>query len=214
MESLQVADIALFRVLLRYSNELRGSMTKFIGLDGAQGSGKTTYSRKLLKSLQAQTKSPVLYIETDDFLTEREWREPLPESFFRVPANRRKLWDVERMGGILRELNSSANTQIQVEGLYNRQTGKRDRLIEFDIHSDSIVLVGGPFLLEPEFNELFDHLILLNVPEDVRRQRIVERNIANGSSKERALEVFQKFEHLYTPYWKNQLSKYDEVVDN
>jgi uridine kinase len=189
-------------------------MAKFIGLDGAQGSGKTTYSHTQLKRLQAQTKSPVQYIETDDFLTEREWREPLPESFFRVPANRRKLWDFERMGSILRELSGSADTQIRVEGLYNRQTGKRDRLIDFDVHSDSIVLVGGPFLLEPEFKELFDHLILLKVPEDIRRQRIVKRNVANGGSRERAQEVFQKFEHLYTPYWENQLSEFDEVVDN
>jgi uridine kinase len=189
-------------------------MLKFVGLDGGQGSGKTTYATHLIKELQKKTDSPVLYIETDDFLSERESREHLDEDFFRNFANRRKLWDFERMGDVLYELKHSVGKTVTIDGLYNRKTGMRDRIEEFDVHNDSIFLVGGPYLLEPETRPLFSHLIFLNVPKEIRRERVVKRNLELGGSKERALTVFRKFDHFYSPYWNNRMGEYSEIVEN
>jgi uridine kinase len=188
-------------------------MIRFYGLDGGQGSGKTTYAAKLIDQLKTQTKSPVQYIETDDFLSERHTREHLEEDFFRIPSNRRKLWDFERMGTILHKLRHSAGN-LTIHGLYNRATGKHDRSTSFELNSDTIILVGGPYLLEPEMKGLFQRLMFLNVPEDIRRERVVKRNLEHGQSAERALTIFRNFEHFYEPYWNDRLSRYDEVITN
>ncbi len=189
-------------------------MIEFIGLDGGQGSGKTTYSYSLIPELQKRTSSPILYLETDDFLTEREWREPLPETFFEVPANRRKLWDFERMGHVLVKLQETEEHSLEINELYNRASGKRDRTISFEVHDDSIMLVGGPYLLEPEFQGLFSRLLFLDVPEETRLERVIGRNVAEGKSEARAREVFGKFEHFYHAYWADKLDAYDEVIRN
>jgi uridine kinase len=200
-------------MLITYNSTI-ANMIEFIGLDGGQGSGKTTYSRSLISELQQRTSSPILYHETDDYLTEREWREPLSETFFELPANHRKLWNFKRMGHVLIKLQETEGHSLQIDGLYNRATGKRDRAVSFDVHDDSIMLVGGPYLLEPEFQGLFSRLIFLDVPEETRLGRVISRNIAEGKSEARAREVFRKFEHFYRPYWEGNLDAYDEVIRN
>jgi uridine kinase len=189
-------------------------MMQFIGLDGGQGSGKTTYAKELTRQLQSQSSSPVLYVETDDFLIEREKRESLTEDFFKNFPNRRKLWDFERIGRVLRSLQTSAGKTLTVQRLYNRSTGKRDRTKSLKVDYDSIILVGGPYLLEPEMKDIFGRLIFLNVPEATRLQRVIIRNLEEGKSEGRAKTIFRNFEHFYTPYWGNRLNEYDEVIDN
>lgn len=189
-------------------------MIKFIGLDGGQGSGKTTYSLTLIAELQQGTSSPVLYLETDDFLVERNRREALCEGFFEVPANRRTLWDFERMGRVLVKLQSAEEPTVQIDKLYNRMTGKRDRPTSFDVSDDSIVLVGGPYLLEPDFRYLFSRLFFLDVPEETRLERVINRNIDEGKSVTKARELFRKFEHFYNSYWSDRLDAYDTVIKN
>lgn len=188
-------------------------MARFVGLDGAQGAGKTTYATKLISEYESQTGLPVAYIETDDFLVEREQREHLRESFF-VPANLRKLWDFERLGQVLRQMQMMGSGVLKIDGLYNRMTGKRDAAKVWEVRDKGVVLVGGPYLLEPELNNLFEKLIFLDVPLGERKRRVMGRWTGAGRSQEEIAVRFDKFERFAGPYWEKRMDRYDEVIPN
>jgi uridine kinase len=184
-------------------------MRQLLGIDGGQGSGKTTYAKQLLAKLRNEGNDAV-YIETDDFLSERSFRDALKSSFFDDISNLELLFDFDSMGKTLAEMLDTNNRSLT---LYNGATGLHDRSKAFELSDDSVVLVGGPYLLHATW-PTFSRKIFLKAPLSVRRERTLERNKTKTRSDASQRTLFANFEKFYTPYWNNRLAEYDEIIDS
>lgn len=184
-----------------------------IGIDGGQGSGKSTFIKELEAYLNTYLDYKTIFLETDDFLVERSKRDNLPQKFFNEKENLKQLFDFERMAKVIKQFQSVKSKKITLTGLYNTLSGKRDRNKEYIFGDKNIIVIGGPYLLEASYPN-FDIKIFLYVTEKNRLQNTLVRTLAKKRSVESQKELFNKFEHFYKPYFVNKLSAYDIFIDN
>lgn len=184
-----------------------------IGIDGGQGSGKSTFIKELESYLDKNTAYSLIFLETDDFLVERSQRENLPPEFFKEQKNLGKLFNFKRMADVIKEFQKSMNKTVGLDGLYNTLTGKRDRSKEYEFKDINIILIGGPYLLEKNYPK-FDIKIFLSVSRENRLQNTLVRTLAKQRTVDSQKELFNKFELFYNPYFTQRLSEYDLFIDN
>lgn len=163
---------------------------RIIGIDGMGGAGKTTISESISEQLKAQG-IPVTILHIDDFIHPRcvRYRDDVPE------------WEcyyhLQWRYAPLRELLSAFRNHGAYSGtveLYNKEQDCYDTA-ELQIPKDSAVIVEGVFLQRQELQGLFDAVIYLDVPEEVRLSRVLERDGYIGD----AGAIRQKYENRYFP---------------
>lgn len=201
----------IFDTIKHFINEIN-RLSIFIGVDGGQGSGKSYFITELKEDLANYNDYNIIDIEADDFLIDRDKRNNLPASFFKSTENISRLFDFERMAEVLLLLQKN-NETIEINNLYNTQTGKKDRVKHYNLKEKNIVLVGGPYLLSPLFLK-FDLMIFLDVKEENRLTNTLKRTINKTRTIESQKELFNNFESFYKPYYSDRLSTYDMVIDN
>lgn len=188
----------------------------FIGIDGGQGSGKSVYIGEFKNYLKKNTEYNVLSAETDDFLVERNKRNNLPESFFNDSGNLDFLFDFFKMKNLISKIaKTRAGGLIKTGGLYNGETGKRDRKNLYKIKNKNVVIIGGPYLLHPALKNKFDLLILLKANKHNRLKNTLFRNIKKKyRTTEEQKELFEKFERFYNSFYFKQEKDYNIIIDN
>lgn len=181
--------------------------TILLGVDGGQGSGKSTFIIKLTQNIKNYN---VQTIEIDDFLIERNKRENLPESFFNDINNLYFFFDFDRMKKTIQQLSSSKNKIITLKNLYNIKTGKKDRKKEIKLKEKNLIIIGGPYLL----NFKLDLKIFLKVDINNRLNNTLKRTLTKSRSVESQKILFKKFEKFYKPYYFDKMRLYNIIIDN
>lgn len=183
------------------------------GVDGGQGSGKSTFLKQIKKIIDEDGKYTSISLETDNFLIDRFKRENLLISYFKNPKNIYKLWDFQSLLILLNTFMVSFNTNIHVNNLYSHISGKKDKEETFRLRGNNIILLGGPYLLAPTLPK-FDFKIFLDVSRNNRLNNNISEGMARGKSFKSRKESFEKFENFFKPYFSSNLDNYNMIVDN
>jgi uridine kinase len=144
-----------------------------VGIDGADGAGKTVFADDLAHELRTMG-NEVFRASMDHFHRPRALRyakgrdsaRGFYEDSYDYAAFRRVLLGPFRLAG-------STGFQLRFFDL------KRD--VPFESNwttgpADAILIVDGVFLLRPELTGIWNFSVWLEVPDDVRRDRMVERD--------------------------------------
>lgn len=202
----------IIRQILDYLYGLQRTHILF-GVDGGQGSGKSTFLKQLKKIAEEDKVYIPIFIETDNFLIDRSIRDGLTIDYFANPKNMYNLWDFERLSKLLNRFMSSKDTKIHEKNLYTHISGKRDQEEIFTFSKKNLILVGGPHILYNKFPE-FDLKVFLKVSKSNRFNNNIAEGMARGKSFESRRISFEKFENFFEPYFSGKLDMYDMIIDN
>lgn len=167
-----------------------GKTPLIVGIDGLGGAGKSTLSESLAAALAAQGR-PVTLLHIDDFIHQRavRYRDDVPawRCYYELQWNYAPL--LALIAACRREGMYSGNVS-----LYEKETDTY-RTQPVDIPAGSIVIVEGVFLQRPALAGLFDYMIYLDIPEEIRLQRVLLRDGYIGDRE----AIMEKYEQRYFP---------------
>ena len=144
-----------------------------VAVDGADGAGKTVFADDLATELRS-TGHAVFRASMDDFHRPRALRyakgrdsaQGFYEDSFDYSAFRRVLLGPFRLAGSTGFSTEFFDLKRDVPYESRWQTGP----------ADAILIVDGLFLLRPELAGIWNFAIWLDAPEEVRRERMIERD--------------------------------------
>ncbi len=165
--------------------------TLLVGLDGLGGAGKSTLAAALCCELADAGLHPVL-LHLDDFIHPRavRYQDAYPEweCYYRLQ------WRYDYLRNQLL-LPAQNGTAVDALTEFYQLSDDSYRLQTVQIPVGSIVIVEGIFLHRPELAGLFDLTVYVDVPEDVRLSRVLERDGYIGDQS----EIMAKYERRYFP---------------
>ena len=148
----------------------------FVGLDGRSGAGKSTLAEAITARLEAEPNDlRVTVIDGDQFYaggTAESWDRQSPSE------KAARVIDWRRQRRVLQQLRDSGVAEWHP---FDWEAEDWDRepvpLASQPIcaRAGSIVLLEGAYSCRPELHDLLDLRMLLDVPRDVRRRQLLER---------------------------------------
>ncbi len=161
-----------------------------IGIDGLGGAGKSTICKKICQDFEENNYHTIL-LHIDDFIHVRDVRYnsayPDWQCYYDLQ------WRFDYFSSIISEIKNSNEAYIDIE-LYDKDNDTYF-LQRFEIHENTIVIVEGVFLQRQEYRNIFDYMIYLDVPEEVRLQRVLKRDTYIGNEQ----QIIDKYENRYFP---------------
>lgn len=178
-----------------------------VAIDGLSGAGKTT----LVEQLRRTVPNEVL-LHIDDFIVERHRRYATGQS--EAMEYYALQWDVELLVETLFKPLREGRTNLSLP-YYERD---RDEIVmrPLEVAADALILIEGIFLLRDEWLAYFDYVVYLDCPQEVRYERVLNRDTYIGDLAER----LAKYERRYWPgeahYLKtiNPKTKADRIVQS
>jgi uridine kinase len=178
-----------------------------VAVDGADGSGKTTFADDLALALPGR---PVVRASVDDFHFSREHRyaegrtgETVWRRSFDYSTLRRELLDPWLTG-------AGASYRSRWHDLVSDDLFDCPRRA---VPEDGVLVVDCLFAQRPELDGVWDLVVYLDCPDDVRVARMVARDgrpsAANHPDQRRYLDAQRIYRELCRP-----LERADVVVDN
>lgn len=165
--------------------------TTIIGIDGLGGAGKSTISQSISDLLKGERLS-VIVLHIDDFIHTRsvryngdyeEW-----ECYYKLQWRYDYLLDE-----IIFPIKKGNSITKKVE-LYDKDND-RYYLYEVDAPVGSIVIIEGVFLQRKELCGVFDYMIYIDIPEEVRLTRVLRRDGYIGDDN----QIKLKYDNRYFP---------------
>lgn len=156
----------------RIKNLYDPGRTIVVGIDGLGGAGKSTVSESLYKLLDNEDyKITVLHI--DDFIHPKAVR--YNDKFAEWECYYNIQWRYDYLvNEIIGPLRSGCSFNGKIE-LYDKDNDTY-YLCETDIPVGSIVVIEGIFLQREELHGIFDYMIYIDIPEETRLSRVLERD--------------------------------------
>lgn len=150
-----------------------------VAVDGADGAGKSEFADDLATELRSMGHS-VFRASMDDFHRPRALRyakgresaQGFYEDSYDYPSFRRVLLGPFRMAGSTGFSTAFFDLKRDVEFESRWETGP----------ADAILIVDGLFLLRPELKGIWNFTIWLDAPDEVRRDRMIERDGSHPES--------------------------------
>lgn len=183
METRQLAD----RILSVHSP----MRTTIVGIDGLGGAGKSTISQGLSDMLKEENPS-VVVLHIDDFIHQRSIRYNDAYEEWECYYNLQWRYDYLLNEIVLPIKNGNSITKT-IE-LYDKDNDGY-YLYEVDAPVGSIVIIEGVFLQRKELYGVFDYMIYIDIPEEVRLQRVLRRDGYIGDDG----QIRAKYESRYFP---------------
>lgn len=170
-----------------------------IGIDGLGGAGKSTISEKICQKFEDNNYHTLL-LHIDDFIHVREVRYNFAYPDWKCYYDLQ--WRFEYFRDLIKEIKNNKKDYIDIE-LYDKE---KDTYIhqQFDIHENTIVIVEGIFLQRKEFNHIFDYIIYIDIPEEVRLNRVLKRDTYIGDTQ----QIINKYENRYFPAEHKYIEEY------
>lgn len=161
-----------------------------VGIDGVDGSGKTTYAA----ALSALLERPCLVVHLDDFHHPAAIRHRLgrdsPESFLR------DTYDLAAFERCVLGPLSRGDRRITTAAFDHR----RDRTVESDpvtVTDQTVVIVEGLFLHRDELCDRWDASVLLDVPFEVSVARLAARDGSYPDPAHPSMRRYVEGQRLY-----------------
>lgn len=180
----------------RYSSD----RTLLVGIDGLGGAGKSTISEQLCRKLwEDGFKVTVFHI--DDFIHPKviRYNENYPEweCYYHLQ------WRYDYfLNAVIRPAKAGQNVNQEI-ALYDKENDAY-RTERFCIEKGSIIITEGIFLQRSELEGCFDYMIYMDIPEELRLRRVLERD---GYIGDRA-EIQAKYENRYFPAERYYVEQY------
>jgi len=169
----------------------QNSNSLIIGIDGLSGAGKTTLVNVLEEQVRALGRVPVV-LHIDDFITPRSVRynDNYEEWYCYYVLQWRYDYLIEQ---VLAPLRAGEHVRTQVELYRNSQDDYV--LADVEITPGAILLLEGVFLQRPELRSHLDHVIYLDVSQEVRLARLLKRDTGIGDEQ----AIIAKHNRRYFP---------------
>ncbi|CDM69932.1 uridine kinase family protein [Clostridium bornimense] len=171
-----------------------------IGIDGLGGAGKTTLVNSLKLQLQNENYSSyVLHI--DDFIHRKRIRYDSSREEWYCYYNLQWRYDY-LVKEILSPIKNGEIVDKQIE-IYNRENDEYFTQRVNLVHG-SVLILEGIFLQRKELKDYFDFVIYLDVPREVRLNRVLDRDNYIGGSE----DIKCKYEKRYFPAEEKYMLEY------
>lgn len=171
--------------------KLSPNRTLIVGIDGLGGAGKSTVS-DALPELLGGNNCKVILLHIDDFIHPRKVRynENFPEWECYYNLQWRYDYLLER---VIKPIRSGGDFACEVE-LYDKEN---DSYFSVPLCAPvgSIVIIEGVFLQRPELEGVFDYMIYIDVSEEERLARVLERDGYIGDKS----QIKAKYDGRYFP---------------
>ncbi|GAB3544910.1 uridine kinase [Arthrobacter tumbae] len=184
--------------------------TVLFGIDGVDGSGKTTFADSLARYLRGTGRS-VIRIGLDDFHNPRSVRyrrgRTSPEGFWldSYDYERFREWVVE-------PLSLGGNGRIRT-ACHNVETDRRISPAEVEAPPDCVVIVDGMFLHRAELDGVWARSVFLDVPFAETARRMASRDGSPPDPDHSSLRRYVNGQRLYIAE-RDPARKAAFVVDN
>ena len=168
-----------------------------VGIDGLGGAGKSTVSESICAGLE-ETGVHTVLLHIDDFIHTRAVRydssRPDWECYYNLQ------WRYDYFRECVAKLRKGGETEIE---LYDKDNDTYYTQ-KYTAEGRTAVIVEGIFLQRKELEGIFDYMIYMDIPEDVRLQRVLLRDTYIGNEK----EITAKYENRYFPAERHYFSEY------
>ena len=165
--------------------------TLIIGIDGLGGAGKSTISEKLCKHLKDE-KYSVTLLHIDDFIHPRAVRYNDNYAEWECYYNLQWRYDY-LLNKVIVPLKSNSDFITEIE-LYDKDNDTYF-LNKINVPVGSIVIIEGVFLQRNELKDVFDYMIYIDIPEEIRLDRVLERDGYIGNKE----QIKAKYDNRYFP---------------
>ena len=170
-----------------------------IGIDGLGGAGKSTISEKLCQKLEEHHYSALL-LHIDDFIHVREVRYNPAYSDWQCYYDLQ--WRYDYFLDVIRNIKDCRDDYIDIE-LYDKDNDTYFQQ-RFDVSRNSIVIVEGIFLQRKELKDVFDYMVYIDIPEEIRLERVLKRDTYIGGEQ----EIIDKYKNRYFPAEHKYIENY------
>lgn len=186
MSTKEIVEKILFQFSTHPSNEL----PLIVALDGLSGAGKTTLAKEIEEELNKKDYEVVTF-HIDNHIVERNKRyQTGKEEWYEYYYLQ---WDVNLLAANLFEALSKGSNNIELPFYINSADSTSNKQVA--IPSNSIVLIEGIFLQRTEWRGYYDFIIYIDLPRDLRYERVLNRDTYIGEHQER----LKKYQRRYWP---------------
>lgn len=167
-------------LLKRYQIHQSTERLFIVGIDGLGGSGKTTLAKTLYDHLNMQNYE-VSLIHLDDYIVARDRRyrtgEPDWYEYYYLQ------WDIEVLKEDLFFKLYRNDSKLSLP--YYDKENDIITAQKMTINPKSIIFIEGVFLQRTEWRKYFDYVIYIDCPDELRKERVLNRDVYIGSYKAR-----------------------------
>jgi uridine kinase len=186
-----------------------------VAVDGFTAAGKTSFGHELAAAVR-ELGRPTLRACLDDF--KNPWREARERGYDRVSGAGyyRNAYDFASARELLLGPAGPAGSGRVVLCAHDPLTGEDHRDKTVDAASDAVLIVDSVFAFRPEYNDMWEFRIWLDVPADVALARGVARDTEMEGAAE-ALRVHRDRYHAAELIYLAEvdpLSLADLIIDN
>lgn len=183
METVKIAE--------QIKNLYNPSRTLIVGIDGLGGAGKSTISEEIYKLLSEENYNITL-LHIDDFIHPRAVR--YNDNYAEWECYYDLQWNYDYlMNEVVNSIKKGADFNTKVE-LYDKDNDTYF-LSETNVPVGSIVIIEGVFLQRQELKGAFDYMIYIDIPEEIRLNRVLERDGYIGDKE----QIKAKYDNRYFP---------------
>ena len=187
----------------KLKNEDISNRVYIIGVDGLGGAGKTTLVNSLKLQLQNENYySYVLHI--DDFIHPKRIRYDSSKEEWYCYYNLQWRYDY-LVKEILSPIKNGEIIDKQIER-YNRESDEYFTQRVNLVHG-SVLILEGVFLQRKELKDYLDFIIYLDVPQEVRLNRVLARDSFIGGLE----DIKYKYEKRYFPAEEKYILEYSPI---
>lgn len=159
-----------------------------VGINGIDGSGKTTFAAALADELRTKTQRQVVTFSIDGFHNPRSIRyqkgRDSAEGFYKDS------FQFETFQSVLKTLKTPNGTAIPLR-VFDVRTDQAANEALTNVTADAIVLIEGILIFVPLLAPHFDFKIYLDVPFDVALQRMLKRDADLFETEEEEIKLFE-----------------------